>query len=308
MADLATEPRWARVQNTFGENAFHVALHTRATIEHLQGAHLDGLRSGIAATMSHFPGAGPNEDGMDSHSYEGRYNVFPGDHFSYHLIPFQAAIDAGVAAVMPSYSIYRGQMDYNPEQVAAGFSYTLMTTLLKDEMGFDGMVTGDWGTLGHGYNQESLSLPQRAAMWLHAGSHQFGSDSESNFRDAYDLGYVDDEDIDQAVLKILEMTFKLGLFENAYVDPNAAAGIVRSPENRLDGFNAQKRAIIVLTNSGTSSMRPLPINGARYVDANANSMPDPGEYVCDRDDDGIIEVFFDGVGNHLVSDPDRMTT
>jgi len=286
MADLATEPRWSRVQNCFGENAFHVAHHTRATIAGFQGAHLGGLRHGIAATMKHFPGAGPNEDGMDSHRYPGRYNVFPGDHFTYHLIPFQAAIDAGAAAMMPCYSIYKDQMDYNPEQVGAGFSYTLMTALLKDEMGFDGMISGDWGTLGNAYNQESMSAAQRAAMWLHAGSHQFGSDNESNFRDAYDQGYVDDWDIDQAVFKILEMTFKLGLFENAYVDPDVTAELVRSADNRLDGFNAQKRAVIVLHNPGNATTRPLPIHGSRQA--------------LDRDGDGTIQVFFDGVSNSLV--------
>ncbi|MDP2350115.1 MAG: glycoside hydrolase family 3 N-terminal domain-containing protein, partial [Chloroflexota bacterium] len=244
MADLATEPRWARVQNVFGENAFHVAMHVRTTIAGFQGNHVGGLRNGIAATMKHFPGAGMNEDGMDSHTYAGRYNVFPGNHFTYHLIPFQAAIDAGAAAVMPCYSIYKGQMDYNPEQVAAGTSYTLMTTLMKEEMGFTGMVTGDWGNLSKRYNQEAMSNAQYSAMWLHAGSHQYGSDAESNFLDAYNQGYIDDWDIDQAVHKIVEMTFKLGLFENPYVDPTAPN--TRGAENRINGFNAQKRAMIML--------------------------------------------------------------
>lgn len=288
MADLGTEPRWARVQNVFGENAFHVAPHVRATIEAFQAADIGGLRFGIAATMKHFPGAGPDEDGMDSHSYAGRYNVFPGNHFTYHLIPFQAAVDAGVAAVMPCYSIFEGQMEYNPEQVAAGFSYGLMTELLREEMGFDGMATGDWGTLGNAYNQESMSAAQRAAMWLTAGSDQFGSDSESNFMDAYNLGYIGDAEIDRSVFRILEMTFKLGLFENPYVDAAAATEVVRSEANLVDGFNAQKRAIIVLSNSGNATSRPLPILGSRAG--------------LDRDLDGTIQVYFDGVGQSLAGD------
>lgn len=285
MADLATEPRWARVQNTWGENAFHGAIHTRACIEGFQAVGDGGLRNGIAATMKHFPGAGPNEEGMDSHSYPGRYNVFPGDHFTYHQIPFQAAIDAGSAAVMPCYSIYKDQFDYNPEQVAAGVSYTLMTMLLKEEMGFDGMVTGDWGNLSKRYNQESMSNAQYSAMWLHAGSHQYGSDNESNFRDAYDEGLVDDWDIDQAVHKIVEMTFKLGLFENPYTDPAWSAEVARSEANLTDGFVAQKRAVIQLYRSGSSSTRPIPIDGSRAG--------------IDYDADGTISVYYDGVADVL---------
>ena len=119
MADLGTEPRWARVQNVFGENAFHVAKHVQACVEGFQGVGDGGLANGIAATMKHFPGAGANEDGMDSHSRPGKFNVYPGGAFEYHQIPFQAAVDVGVAAVMPCYSVFKGQTDYDPEQVAA---------------------------------------------------------------------------------------------------------------------------------------------------------------------------------------------
>jgi len=280
MADLATEPRWGRVGALFGENAFHVAHHIRTMIRTMQGNDLPGgLHEGIASSIKHFPGAGPDEDGMDSHGYEGRYNVFPGDHFTYHLIPFQAAFDEGVAALMPCYSIF-ADLDYDPEQVGAGFSYTLMTKLLKEEMGFTGMISGDWGTLADAFNTEAMSAAQRAAMWIHAGSHQFGSDSESNFLNAYNEGYLDDWDIDQAVAKILEMTFKLGLFENPYVDP--AAPSVRSEAFRVDGFNAQKRAVIVLRNSGS----PLPIHGARGTNVDTN-------------DDGLVTVYYDGVVDGL---------
>lgn len=308
MADLATEPRWARVQNTFGVNAFAVAMHTRECIAGFQGVGVGGLPVGIAATMKHFPGAGPNEDGMDSHSYAGRYNVYPGGYFEYHQIPFQAAIDVGVAAVMPCYSINKGIFEYNPEQLGAALSPTLITDYLKEQMGFSGMVTGDWGALGHGYNSESVSLPLRAAMWLDAGSHQLGSDSETNFQDAYDLGYITEADIDGAVEKILEMSFKLGLFENPYVDPAAAAA--RSAANLEAGFIAQKKAIVLLKNnaheqSGNQATRFLPIDGSRFKDANDDGIPQVGEYLNDTDGDGLIKVWFDGVADRLVADPDK---
>lgn len=298
MVDSATEPRWARVQNTLGENAFAVAIHGREVIEGFQGAGDGGMKNGIAATMKHFPTAGPAESGMDSHTYPGRYNVFPGGYFDYHLVPFQAAIDAGAAAVMPCYSIFEGQTQWSPDQLASGFSHGLMTLLLKNEMGFDGMVTGDWGTLSNGYNFESLTLAQRASLWLKAGSHQFGSDNESNFKDAYDQGYVDMLDIDNAAFKILEMSFKLGVFENPYVDP--AATNVRTADFRRDGFNAQKRAMVMLKNttwgSGATQRRLLPIGGACAE--------------CDGNADNVMSIYFDGVRDNLVDNvaaPDYLT-
>lgn len=322
MADLATEPRWARVQNTFGANTYHVTHHVRAFISGLQAVGDGGLKNGIAATVKHFPGAGPNEDGMDSHSYPGRFNVFPGDNFMNHLIPFQAAIDVGVAAVMPCYSIYLNQRDYDPQQVGAAFSYELITVQLKQRMGFDGVVTADWGALSDGYNTESLSLSQRAAMFLEAGSHQLGMDSESNFKDAYDQGYITEAQIDEAVEKILEMTFKVGAFENPYVDPTEAAAVVKSKEHRTAGFEAQKKAIVLLANRahefepaptapiGTAAPpdpapKYLPIDGSRYEDVNENGAPDGGEYICDTDGDGTVEIYFDGVVDSLVADPEN---
>lgn len=317
MADMGTEPRWARVQNVFGENPYHVSIHVAACISGFQGVDDGGLRNGIAATMKHFPGAGANEDGMDSHSYPGRFNVYPGDNFEHHLLPFQAAVDVGVAAVMPCYSVFKDQTDLSFSQLGSAFCHGLISDLLKEELGFTGMVTADWGALGQGYNAESVSRIERAAMFLHAGSHQLGSDSESIFQEAYDAGAITEDDIDEAAAKILEMTFKLGLFEDPYVDP-AAPG-VRSEENLTNGFIAQKKAIVVLDNRAhefppaatgwgappDTAPKYLPIDGSRYIDANENGAPDADEYIDDVDGDGVIRVYYDGVVDGLVEDPEK---
>jgi beta-glucosidase len=288
MADSATEPRWARNQSTFAENPLRAAIHTQAWISGFQNYGCNDeeqcLRHGIAATMKHYPGAGPNQRGMDSHSYDGRYNVFPGNNFSAHLLPFQAAVDVGVAAVMPCYSVYKlvidGQLYPLPEdpyQVPAGFSPALITDILKKQMGFTGMVTGDWGTSGDPYgNNAGLSTTQRAANWLKAGSHQWGSDNVNLFRDALEQGLIDESHIDEAVAKILEMSFKLGLFENPYVDEAVAAQTIRSQEHMLFGFNAQKRAIVMLENED-------------------DLLPIVGDTDHDSDGDGEVQVYLDGI-------------
>ncbi len=287
MADLGTEPRWARVQNLFGENAIHVAKHAKACVEAFQGSTDGDLRTGIAATIKHFPGAGPNERGMDSHSYPGRFNAYPGNNFEYHLIPFQAVFDSNPASLMANYSIPLGQYQWDPYQIPTGFSHEIITQLGKEKMGFKGMITGDWGTAtSKAYGMEALTTAERASLWLKAGSHQFGSDSQLFFQDAFDQGLVTEEEINTAAAKILEMSIKLGIFENPYVNADNTPSIVRSADFRKKGFAAQKRAIVLLQNGDNKDNKILPI-------AKTNT-------VIDGNADGSVKVYFDGVTDGLV--------
>ena len=148
LADIATEPRWYRVGGTFGSNALLAAKHVEQMVSGFQNSLTGNLRNGIAATVMHFPGHGPEWKGMDAHSDFGRYTVYPGNNFEYHLIPFQAAFDAGAAALMPALAIEKLQYDVDPLQVPSAFSYELITLVAKKQMGFRGLVTSDWCTMG----------------------------------------------------------------------------------------------------------------------------------------------------------------
>ena len=142
MADLATEPRWARINGTFGEDAALSARMTAAYIRGFQGATL-GPHS-VACMTKHFPGGGPQKDGEDPHFPYGREQVYPGDNFDYHLIPFEAAFAAGTAQIMPYYGMPVG----TPlEEVGFGFNKDVITGLLREKYGFDGVVCTDWGLL-----------------------------------------------------------------------------------------------------------------------------------------------------------------
>lgn len=290
MADLGTEPRWARVQNVFGENAFAVAKHTKACIEGFQGLGTGGLKNGIAATMKHFPGAGPNQDGRDSHTPVGKYNVYPGGNFEYHQISFKAAIEAGAAAVMPCYSIFKDQWKYDPEQTGAAFSKTMITNYLKATLGFTGMVTSDWGTMGNAaHGVEALTQPERAAVFVKAGSHQLGNDSFTIVQAAYDQGLLNDADISGAAEKILEMSFKLGIFENPYTSA-AQVAEVKSAANRTNGFVAQKLAMVLLKNRDhAGNTAYLPIDPTRWTTSTSTIA------VADTNRNGSIDVWYDGV-------------
>ena len=104
MADLATEPRWYRVQETFTEDADLNADIMRTLVKGLQGGPVSPSTA-VALTIKHFPGGGPQELGLDPHYSFGKRQVYPGGRFEYHLKPFMAAIDAGVSSVMPYYGV-----------------------------------------------------------------------------------------------------------------------------------------------------------------------------------------------------------
>jgi beta-glucosidase len=309
MADISTEPRWGRVPGTLGSEPMHVAKHVEAMVIGFQGSATGDLRNGIAATMKHFPGHGAQDEGMDAHTYIGRFNVYPGENLEQHFIPFQAAFDVGAASIMPCYSVYKGQYEYDPLQVPSGFSREFVTGLAKEKMGFTGMVTGDWNTAnGQAFNMELLTYPERSALWLYAGSHQFGVDSNVGFQQGFDEGIISEASINEAAAKILEMTFKTGAFENPYTDVANVPNAVRTVASRTEGFESMKKAIVLLKNQDhlTSSVRYLPINGTRYADKAGGTAgaPDVGEFACDTDGDGQVEVYYDGAWDSIVGPTD----
>ena len=184
MADLATEPRWARANGTFGEDAELSAAMTAAYIRGFQGETLG--KDSVACMTKHFPGAGPQKDGEDAHFAYGREQVYPGDQFDYHLKPFEAAFEAGTAQIMPYYGMPVG----TPlEEVGFGFNKDTITGLLRGKYGFDGVVCTDWMLLNglnimgrdvmpaRAWGVEHLSVPERAQKILEAGADQFGGEA-----------------------------------------------------------------------------------------------------------------------------------
>ncbi len=138
MVDVATEPRWARLNGTFGEDAELVGRLGAAYIVGFQG---DALGPESVATMTkHFPGGGPQKDGWDAHFDYGAEQVYPGDKFDDHLRPFRAALDAGTRQIMAYYGVPVGQTS---EEVGMSFNKEIIDILRKD-MGFDGVVCSDW--------------------------------------------------------------------------------------------------------------------------------------------------------------------
>jgi beta-glucosidase len=138
--DLATEPRWPRISGTFGEDAALSAKMTKAYILGLQGQKLDS--NSVAAMTKHFPGGGPQFEGLDPHFPFQKGQVYPGNNFNYHLIPFEAAFAVHTAAIMPYYGV---PMDTGHEHVGFSYNKGIITGLLRNKYHFDGVVCTDWG-------------------------------------------------------------------------------------------------------------------------------------------------------------------
>ncbi|KAL4922384.1 beta-glucosidase C [Aspergillus aurantiobrunneus] len=254
--DLSTEPRWARISNTWGENS---TLTSELLVEYIQGFQGEGElgRDSVKTVTKHFPGGGPMENGEDSHFAYGKNQTYPGGNFDEHLVPFKAALAAGATEIMPYYSRPIGT---NYEAVGFSFNKEIVTDLLRDELGFDGIVLTDWGLVTDTYigNQymparawgvEALSELERTARILDAGCDQFGGEERPELVvQLVQEGVISEARIDVSVRRLLKEKFILGLFDDPFVDVAAAAQIVGNEEFVRRGRDAQRRSYTLLTN------------------------------------------------------------
>ncbi|MCL4858105.1 MAG: glycoside hydrolase family 3 C-terminal domain-containing protein [Caldilineaceae bacterium] len=268
MADLATEPRWARINGAFGEDAALAARLTAAYIRGFQGERL-GPQS-VACMTKHFPGGGPQKDGEDPHFPYGKEQVYPGDNFSYHLIPFEAAFAAGTAQIMPYYGMPVG-LGY--EEVGFGFNKAIITELLRGKYGFDGVVCTDYGMVhdkvirgekveATAWGVEHLTPSERVHKILDAGCDILGGETcPELIVELVERGVVSEARIDESARRILREKFRLGLFDNPYVDPAAAQTLVGNQQFRAAGALAQRKAIVLLKNGRADDTPVLPLRG-----------------------------------------------
>ena len=274
-ADLATEPRWSRINGTFGEDADLAGRLVGAYVAGFQhGTH--GVDSvGVQTVVKHWVGYGAAKEGFDSHNYYGRFATFPGGNFEYHVRPFLPAFAANVAGVMPTYSILEGATwDGKPiEAVGAGFNHQLLTDLLRGRYRFRGMVLTDWAVtndckdrcrggapagqrpsfadLGMPWGVEDRSMRARFVQAVKSGVDQFGGTERADMLvDAVRAGELTEARLDSSVQRILTGKFALGLFENPYVEPSEAARRVGTDAFRSEALDAQRRALVLLENQG----------------------------------------------------------
>jgi beta-glucosidase len=253
--DLATEPRWPRINGTFGEDAELTARLGKAYIEGFQGEKL-GPHS-VACMTKHFPGGGPQNEGLDPHFEFQRGQIYPGNNFDYHLIPFEAAFAANTAAIMPYYGV---PMDQTGENVAMSFNKDIITGLLREKYRYDGVICTDWGLITDVHMQEAiwparawgvehLSEIDRVYKALDAGVDQFGGEScPEHVVELVKSGRLSEARLEESVRRLLRLKFELGLFDNPFVDEALVPQVLGDPVSIAAGADSQKRAMTLLKN------------------------------------------------------------
>ncbi len=270
--DLCTEPRWARQLQTFGEDAELTSRLGAAYIRGFQGVELG--HESVATMTKHFPGGGPQRDGEDPHFAYGREQLYPGGEFALHLKPFEAAFEAGTSQIMPYYGMPVGT---EHEEVGFGFNKSVITGLLRERYGFDGIVCTDWGLINdaevmgepfpaRAWGVEHLDPAERMVKVLDAGVDQFGGEACPELLvELVRSGRVSEERLDVSARRLLREKFVLGLFdEKRYVDVDVARATVGCAEFRAAGEAAQRASITLITN--TEQTLPLARGSKLYVE------------------------------------------
>ena len=275
--DLATEPRWTRFYGTFGESPELDTDMARAYVDGFQtSTGKDEIADGwgcksVNAMVKHWPSGGPEEGGRDAHYNYGKYAVYPGGAFETHLKPFTEGAfklngATGMAsAVMPYYTISTG-VDPSGKNVGNSFSKYIITDLLREKYGYDGVVCTDWNITydnagidrfdGKCWGVEELTVARRHYECLKAGVDQFGGNNDKGpVLEAYAMWVEEfgkesaDARFRASAKRLLINSFRTGLFENPYLDPVVSAEIVGKPEFMEKGYQAQLKSVVMVKNS-----------------------------------------------------------
>ncbi|WP_332737743.1 glycoside hydrolase family 3 protein [Flavihumibacter sp.] len=334
--DLGTEPRWNRIKGTFGEDPYLSADMGRAYIDGFQTSEgLDELKDGwgftsVNAMVKHWPSGGPEEGGRDAHFAYGKFAVYPGNNFELQMIPFlQGAFKLSgktkmASAVMPYYTISFDQDKKYGENVGNGFSKYIITDLLRNKYGYEGVVCTDWLITGDegktpdvfagkSWGVERENIAQRHYKVLMAGVDQFGGNNASApITEAYQMGVKEHGEsfmrkrFELSAVRLLMNIFRTGIFENPYLDPETSKVTVGKAEYVTAGYQAQLKSIVMLKNK--QNVLPLQKKKTVYIpkrlspamrDWFGNLTPEKLDYPVNMD---LVRKYFNVTEDPAVAD------
>ena len=319
--DVGTDPRWMRIEDTFGAHPGLVADMGRSYCDGMQtDASANGWGSGSVATMAkHWPGGGPCEAGRDAHYPFGKFAVHPGGCQEQHLKPFLEGAFAlngptkKTASIMPYYTV-TWNMDPSGENVGNSYNKYIVQDLLRERYGYDGVVCTDWGITADPdseidsfssrcYGVEHLSEAERHLRVIENGVDQFGGNNNIvPILEAYEIGCqlhgesAMRQRFERSAVRLLTNTFRCGLFENPYMDAAESQETVGCREHCEAGFEAQLKSIVMLKNQGVLPVRerkkvyiPNRVIGQRK---NFFRWTDPAQEIPGADR-AVVEKYFD---------------
>lgn len=265
VCDIARDPRWGRTFETFGESPYLCSVMAAAMVRGYQGG--EGFRvdgEHLAATAKHFPAYSAPEGGEDTAPVDISEYTF----YTVHLPSFEAAIKSGVLSIMPCYNEINGKPVHG--------SYEYLTELLRGKLGFRGIVVSDWGGVDmlHRYHRTAESYKDAVKQAVMAGL-DIDSIGGTRFYQALlelvNSGEISERRIDLSVRRILEVKFRLGLFEKVYVDPGETQRVVGSSQNKELALQASKKSIVLLKNEGLLPLRK-DLNSILVTGPNADNL------------------------------------
>lgn len=280
--DLAREPRWSRVEETYGEDP---VLNSRMGVAMVQGFQGASLKSGfnIVSTLKHFTAYGVPEGGHNGGSISTGYREL----FQSFLPPFRAAVKAGAQSIMTAYNSVDG--------VPCSANPFLLTDVLRQQWGFQGFTVSDLGSISGLVNNHHVAAtaPKAAALALNAGLDDdlsgYGYDKE--LLAAVEQKLVSPEALDRAVGRVLRVKFEMGLFENPYVDPRKVARQVHTPANVQLARQVAQESVVLLKNDKDLLPLAKTVERIAVIGPNADNMYNQlGDYTAPQPESNVVTV------------------
>ncbi len=293
--DVAREPRWSRMEETFGEDPVLTTIMGVAMMKGMQGkVQNDGKH--LYATLKHFAAYGVPESGHNG----SRANCGMRQLLSEYLPPFRKAVKEGAGTLMTSYNAIDG--------VPCTANKELLTDVLRNQWGFKGFVYSDLisiegivGMRAAKDNKEAAVKALKAGLDMDLGGNAFGK----NLKKAYEEGLITMADLDRAVGNVLRLKFQMGLFENPYVSPELAKKLVHSKEHKELARQVAREGVVLLKNEGVLPLSKH-IGHLAVIGPNADEMYNQlGDYTAPQVREEVATVL-DGI-RAAVSESTRVT-
>jgi beta-glucosidase len=279
--DIARDPRWSRMEETFGEDPVLTGTLGAAFVSGMQGAQQNDGKH-IYSTLKHFTAYGVPEGGHNG----ARANTGMRQLFSEYMPAFKKAVEAGAATIMTSYNSIDG--------VPCTSNKYLLDDVLRKQWGFNGVVYSDLYSIdGIAGMRAAADLKESAALALKAGVDlDLGANAYTNhLKKAIEDGLVSEAELDKAVANILRLKFKMGLFENPYVDAKAAKKLVHSAENVALARKVAAQGTVLLKNNGILPLKK-DLGTIAVIGPNADVMYNQlGDYTAPQEPSQIITVY-----------------
>ena len=293
--DIARDPRWGRVGETFGEDSYLVGEMGVATIDGLQQGDFTGPTK-VIANAKHWVAGGDPINGINLSPMDISIRTLREDFFP----PFKRAIDAGVFTFMAAHNEING--------VPAHSNHFILTEVLRDEWGFDGFVVSDWMDVGrlHTFHRTATSPKDAVRQAVQGGidMHMHGPSFLGPLVELVEEGLISEERIDRAAESILLAKFKLGLFEDPFVDISLIEQTLFSEKHQQTALDMAREGIVLLTNK--NQILPLKQDLKVFVTGpNASSDAILGDWVLPQPPENITTVV-EGIKSLNVSSVDYL--